>query len=387
MPFAEHSIESAHISQGQNFKIGKNSIIRSGEVTLGDNVTIGDNVEVICDKLVLGDNCKIGNNTVLLCPDVTLSEGCAIGNSVQCELNEYLRLGKYSVISNRVTIAGQGVSSGTFLWLKNDVIIGGGGSQGPNAYLEMGNSVAVMDKAFINLSEKVTIGDGAALSFGVIVLTHGAAQPLLMGYAAKFAPVNIGAQSTVYVNSVILPGSSIGEYSTIAACSLVNKDIPAYALASGNPARVIVKGKGNYPRPLEGSEIDEQVHSVLTDYAATLAPKGLTAHILTSACPFTMSVNFQGKVYTIVFFGNIADNYDGSAPDISLSYNEVPDGKKGKVHFDLQHLKTSGELGLLAEDLRDYLRRRAIRIFTDKPFRNIPLSNLTRLKEKRKNAL
>ena len=37
----------------------------------------------------------------------------------------------------------------------------------------------------------------------------------------------------------ILPGVTIGEGAIIAACSVVTKDIPDYAIAAGNPAKVI----------------------------------------------------------------------------------------------------------------------------------------------------
>jgi acetyltransferase-like isoleucine patch superfamily enzyme len=41
------------------------------------------------------------------------------------------------------------------------------------------------------------------------------------------------------MGSIIMPGVSIGEGAIIGAGSLVTKDIPPYALAVGNPAKVI----------------------------------------------------------------------------------------------------------------------------------------------------
>jgi hypothetical protein len=38
-----------------------------------------------------------------------------------------------------------------------------------------------------------------------------------------------------------------------------------------------------------------------------------------------------------------------------------------------------GDATPLAEDLRDFLRRRTIRIYTDHPFQALPLANLARL--------
>jgi len=40
-------------------------------------------------------------------------------------------------------------------------------------------------------------------------------------------------------NSVITKGIKIGRHSVVAACSLVNRDVPPYSVVAGNPARVI----------------------------------------------------------------------------------------------------------------------------------------------------
>lgn len=40
-------------------------------------------------------------------------------------------------------------------------------------------------------------------------------------------------------NSVIMPGVKIGDGAVIASCSVVTKDVPAYAIVGGNPARII----------------------------------------------------------------------------------------------------------------------------------------------------
>jgi UDP-2-acetamido-3-amino-2,3-dideoxy-glucuronate N-acetyltransferase len=45
--------------------------------------------------------------------------------------------------------------------------------------------------------------------------------------------------ASIGANSTILPGVCIGEYALIGAGSVVTKDIPPYALAVGNPCKVI----------------------------------------------------------------------------------------------------------------------------------------------------
>lgn len=53
------------------------------------------------------------------------------------------------------------------------------------------------------------------------------------------APVVIEDATAVGLNSVVLPGSTIGRYSWIGAGSLVRAAIPPGVIASGNPAQVV----------------------------------------------------------------------------------------------------------------------------------------------------
>lgn len=51
--------------------------------------------------------------------------------------------------------------------------------------------------------------------------------------------VEIGENCWIGEKAIILPGVSIGDWSIIGAGSVVNKDIPSYSIAVGNPARVV----------------------------------------------------------------------------------------------------------------------------------------------------
>lgn len=89
----------------------------------------------------------------------------------------------------------------------------------------------------------VTIGDNVHLAQNVVVsgLNHNfeevdktiAEQGVSMKHVVVENDVWIGA------NSVILPGTKIGEHVIIGAGSVVTKDIPPYSVAVGNPARVV----------------------------------------------------------------------------------------------------------------------------------------------------
>ncbi|RCH55115.1 acyltransferase [Mucilaginibacter hurinus] len=53
------------------------------------------------------------------------------------------------------------------------------------------------------------------------------------------APITVHDDCWIAANAVITSGVTIGKHSVIAAGAVVTKDIPAYSVAVGNPARVI----------------------------------------------------------------------------------------------------------------------------------------------------
>ena len=89
----------------------------------------------------------------------------------------------------------------------------------------------------------ITIEDDVSLAGRVTILTHSdPTEPLreILGGATKvFKPVIIKKGAWITINVTILPGVTIGENSIVAAGSVVNKDIPAYVIAGGVPAKII----------------------------------------------------------------------------------------------------------------------------------------------------
>jgi len=53
----------------------------------------------------------------------------------------------------------------------------------------------------------------------------------------QYAKTHVGRGASIGANATIVCGNNIGEYAFIGAGAVVTKDIPAYALVIGNPAR------------------------------------------------------------------------------------------------------------------------------------------------------
>jgi hypothetical protein len=233
-----------------------------------------------------------------------------------------------------------------------------------------------MERSFINIAEPVDIGDETALSNGSVVLTHAMWQPILDGGTAQFAAVRIGRQVIVYVNAVIAPGVTIGDHVTVAAGALVVQDVPTGSMAIGNPARVL-KSTPSFPRSLTAARRDALVREILREYADGLAAKGAS---VSRPSADTLVVALNDSEDLIRYVAPDATGAAAERPAISVAVGAVPEGAKGRVHLDLEARTMNGEATPLAEDLRDFLRRRSIRVFTDEPFRSLPLANAARLK-------
>lgn len=115
----------------------------------------------------------------------------------------------------------------------------------PPFHTDCGKNIAVGKNVFINSGCKfqdqggVVIGDGALIGHNVVLATlnHSLAvrdrQDLIPG------PIRIGKNAWIGSNVTILPGVTVGDGAVVAAGAVVTKDVPAYTVAGGVPARVL----------------------------------------------------------------------------------------------------------------------------------------------------
>lgn len=96
------------------------------------------------------------------------------------------------------------------------------------------SAVALMVMVDIMFPEKISIGKNSVIGYNTTILAH---EYLVDEY--RLGEVKIGSRVMIGANSTILPGIEIGDGATVAAGSVVIKDVPAGAFVGGNPAKVI----------------------------------------------------------------------------------------------------------------------------------------------------
>ncbi|MFZ6049002.1 acyltransferase [Pseudomonas sp. CR3202] len=128
---------------------------------------------------------------------------------------------------------------------------------------KIGKRPTIYPNVWIFPGKNLVLGDDVDIALGVIITTNGGVEignRTLIGYRAQIISANhnipnnkgrifgsghtnkkVTIKDDVWIgaNSIILPGVTIGEGSVIAAGSIVTKDIPAYSIAAGTPAKVI----------------------------------------------------------------------------------------------------------------------------------------------------
>lgn len=117
----------------------------------------------------------------------------------------------------------------------------------PPFHCDYGYNIEIGDNFFANMNlvildgAKVSIGNNVFIAPNVGIYTAG--HPLnperrIQGLEYAY-PVTIGDNVWIGGHVSIVPGVTIGDNAVIGAGSVVTKDIPANALAVGNPCRVL----------------------------------------------------------------------------------------------------------------------------------------------------
>ncbi|AFY75122.1 acetyltransferase (isoleucine patch superfamily) [Synechococcus sp. PCC 7502] len=161
------------------------------------------------DKCVFSNNAKVYNHSNK--PEsINLGNGITIDGILEVYNNGSLFIDDYTFIGNSRIFCTNYVSIGKGCWIADHVFI--------------------MDSDLHPISAKRRFNDAKNFSKGIFpdVYTN-----------IPSAPTKIQDSVWIGVNCTILKGVTIGEGAIIGAGSVVTKNVPAWTIVAGNPARII----------------------------------------------------------------------------------------------------------------------------------------------------
>lgn len=231
------------IKQGEHCVIGSN-------VQFGANVVLGHNC-IIEDNVIIGDNTFIDSNTTIR-SHVTIGMDSFVGSN--CIIGEYwmdycqdrkphkhpLLIGDQALIrSGSIIYAGSLIGdhfqTGHQVTIREKAEIGKHVSVGTLSDIQgncrIGNYVRLHSNVHIG---QLSVVDDFVWIFPYVILTNDPTPP-----SENFVGVHVHSFAIVATGSVIMPGLDIGQDSLIGAGAIVTKSVVPYAVAVGNPAKVI----------------------------------------------------------------------------------------------------------------------------------------------------
>lgn len=106
------------------------------------------------------------------------------------------------------------------------------------------SNVLISQELFIfdaGRTDLLTIEECVGIGPRVTILLHSDPHPSPLGklYPKKTLPVTIKKGAWIGAGAIILPGVTVGEYAVVGAGATVTKDVPAFTVVAGVPARIV----------------------------------------------------------------------------------------------------------------------------------------------------
>jgi acetyltransferase-like isoleucine patch superfamily enzyme len=301
---------------------------------------------------VVGEGVVLGEGSVVIAPQVVLEDGVKIGPRANVRCEEIVAIGELSQFGSDLELLARRAFVGRGIWAGRSIRFGGGGHRDPWAVLAVGDLTFVGDEAFVNVCRPVLIGREVFLTMRSLIVTHNIGHSVLEGFENRFAPVVIEDRAQVGLGTVVYAGCRIGSESIVASSSYVTGDVPAGSFAIGVPAKATGKARHE---PSRGRQI-EIARRMIDDLHELLALRGHAVSAIEDGDVRGFDVEGTRVAFTPSFRGGI------EAPAVVLTLELKGDAPEGVAVLDLLGRRVHGEGGVVLDSVREFCRKRGIRL-------------------------
>ncbi|GKQ36645.1 hypothetical protein [Streptomyces sp. A012304] len=244
-----HRLRGARI--GPRVSIGRGTRIEADEIEIGAGARVGRDVRITADRVVVAADCHIGDGCRITAENLHLGYNCVLFPGVTVHTLGEARFGPHAKISRDAVLKAGRILTGTEFWMNRRAEIGGGGWRSGDGLFQAGDRCHIGRSSHVNTAEPVVLGDDTAIGMDCTLATHAHWQPADDGFLYAHGPVTLGSDVAIYSRSVISPGVRIADGGTVAAGSVVTKDVPERGLVGGVPARLLrIQERPASPAPL-----------------------------------------------------------------------------------------------------------------------------------------
>jgi len=159
--------------------------------------------------------------------------------------------GRFELSQFRLLGEGVVIEPGVLVFHPENIEIGDGVYVGHNTILKgyhqglmtIGSGTWIGQQCFFHSAGDITIGRNVGVGPGVRILTsshaeEGISKPILHS-RIELAAVTIGDGADIGIGAIVLPGVTIGRGAQVGAGAVVADDVPDFAVVAGVPARVL----------------------------------------------------------------------------------------------------------------------------------------------------
>ena len=312
----------------------KRSSLERMDLTLGESVVFFF-LAILPSKLKVGfyklKGAKIGRKVSI-----------GFGSVIMAEDFSKISIGDFTVIRNFTIIICREVDIGKYAHIRMFVWIWGSGK------LILKNKTQLSSRVRIDVRRNnFYLGEYSGLATGCIVYTHTHVFSYTHGWWHSLKDVVMEDFTFVGVNSVVLPGVTIGKNSVVGAGSVVTRSIPPNSFAAGSPAKVI-SGIDKFIDKVDSKELKKRTIEIAKDFVDYYGLKLLSeedtgdVHVIT----FEHTKFWSRKIWHILVADakkldkKVFESYkEGNT--ILFSISEVPSKilKQVTLWYDLKNLK------------------------------------------------